>query len=90
MSTDEPTLRTSRPRRISRPDRLRALQPGERIFFEAPPGRLSPFMQQVQTDVGRCNLKGTVTMVHVLGITPSTREVIELVMVTRKEEPHAE
>lgn len=70
----------------SRPHRIAALALGERTFFEAPSGRLSAFMQQVGTDIGRCGLRGRVAMAHVLGIQPVTREVIELVMCTRVTE----
>lgn len=71
----------------SRPWLLTRLEPGARMFLEAPAGNLSKFMTQIATDIQRNGLKGKVTQTMVLGIVPATRVVIELVMITRLEEP---
>ena len=74
------------PRPGSRPYLLINLKPGERAYLEAPPGRLQPFMQQVQVDISRNGLQGKVTQTHVLGVVPSTRSVVDLVMVTANKQ----
>lgn len=69
----------------SRPWLITNLKPGESLFLEAPKGRLQPFMQQVAADIYRVGLATLVSQSLVLGIEPATREVFELVKLTRKE-----
>jgi len=64
---------------------LLRLRDGKRAFLEAPKGRLQAFMQQVAADIHRNGLKGLVTQSAVFGVLPNTRELIELVMVERRE-----
>jgi hypothetical protein len=75
---------TRNPRPGSRVWKLANLEPGERLFLEAPAGRLAAFRQQVQVDAARTGLgTGSFSQTLVLGVLPNTREVIDLVMVTR-------
>lgn len=70
------------PRIGSRPWALLRLQPGERIFLEVR-GSVASTMQQIGTDVQRNGLGGKITQTLVLGVVPSSRDVIDLVMLTR-------
>ena len=74
------------PREGSRPHTLLNLEPGERCFFEAEVGRGGRLMQQIGADISRNGLQGKVSQRLLLAIEPSSREVVELVMVTRLEE----
>lgn len=74
------------PRPGSRPYLIANLKHGQRVFLEAPVGDVQRFMQQVAADITRCELQGKVVQGIVLGIQPSTRNVYELVMLTRIEE----
>ena len=62
---------------------LSRLEPGERLLLEAPAGRTSAFMQQVSTDVGRAGLRGALSQSLVVGVKLDTRDVIDIVCVTR-------
>ena len=73
------------PRVGSRPWKLAQMMPGDRIFLEAPGGNLQNFMKQIGADISRGGLSGLVTQTLILGIEPATRNVIDLVMLTRKE-----
>ena len=70
------------PRIGSRVHMLASMQPGDRHFLEAPPGRLQPFMQQVNTDIHRAGKRGAVTQAHMLGVDPRNRTVVDLVVLT--------
>lgn len=74
------------PRPGSRPHMLANMELGERTFLEAPQGRVQAFMQQIGADITRGNLQGKITQTLILGIEPATRQVYELVMLTRKED----
>lgn len=69
------------PRPGSRPFTLLSLKSGVRILFEAPPGRATALMQQIQADTTRNGIK--VKQAIVLGVQPDTRELLEIVAVTR-------
>mgnify|MGYP000146140800 FL=1 len=73
------------PRPGSRLHMLANMKPGQRVFLEVPAGRLQAFMAQVGTDISRGKLGGLITQALILGINPTTRQVIDLVMLTRKE-----
>jgi hypothetical protein len=75
------------PRVGSRPWQITRMQPGERLFLEAPVGRLQRFMQQIAVDISRCKLNRLVTQTHMLGVIPSTREVVDMVILTRLPNP---
>lgn len=69
----------------SRTDILSRMSPGEELFLRAGVGRASILMQQISTDIGRAGLRGLISQSLVLGIEVSTREVVELIFVRRKE-----
>lgn len=73
----------SGPRVGSRVWTLSRLEPGERLLFEAPPGRTAAFMQQISSDIGRANLRGALSQSLVIGVKLDTREAIDIVMVSR-------
>lgn len=78
------------PRTGSRASLLLSLQPGQRTILEAPKGRLGPFMAQIHTDANRSGLNGRISVALLLGLNPTTREVIDLVVITRKEDREQE
>lgn len=65
----------------SRPWKLLRMAPGERLLFEAQPGRASALMQQIGADIHRNGLSGKRHQSIAFAIVPATREVIELVVV---------
>lgn len=69
------------PRVGSRPWALLRLKPGEALLLPAPPGKVVNLMGQVQADATRNGLR--ITQAMFLAIQPSTREVLEIVRVTR-------
>lgn len=73
----------SGPRPGSRPFLLSNMKPGDSALLEAPLGRLQPFMNQIAVDIGRCGLNGKITQSTILGVELSTRQVYEIVRVTR-------
>lgn len=73
------------PRVGSRPWALLNLQPGESLFFQAQNG-VPRLMAQIATDMQRNGLSGAMTQTVFLAIQPTTREVIEIVRVTRHPE----
>ncbi len=74
------------PRVGSRPWTLLNLAVGQSAYFEAPPGRLQAFMSQIAGDIIRNNLKGKVVQSLIIGVQPTSREVVDLVRVTRTAE----
>lgn len=74
------------PRVGSRSHALVNLPVGHSLVFEAPQGRLSAFRAQIQTDIQRNGLNGKVEQSLLLAIHPATREVYEIVRVTRVEQ----
>lgn len=75
------------PRPGSRPWQLVNLAFGECLVIQVPRDKaVSTFMQQINTDILRNGLKGKVTQQHLIGVQPSTREVVDLVRVSRIEE----
>lgn len=69
----------------SRPWALLRLAPGESMFLEASNG-VTRLMQQVATDLHRNGLQGVMTQTHLLAIQPTTREVVDIVRITRHPE----
>lgn len=82
----KPRGRPKGPRPGGRPSALLNLKPGERCFFEASIGKGSRLMQQIGADVSRNDLSGKIEQRLLLAVEPSSRELIELVMVTRLKE----
>ena len=70
----------------SRPSMINRLAVGESLFLQAPPGRVVAFMGQVSEDIGRVGLRGKVSQSLIIGVEPTTREVYDIVKVTRTEE----
>ena len=90
LTISKPLLPEQRPRNaLSRAASLRGLAPGRSLLLDAPLGRVAAFMQQIQADISRLGLSGQFTQSHILGIDPRTREVVDIVRVTRKENPEA-
>lgn len=73
------------PRIGSRPWKLSQLAPGESLLLEAPPGRVSAFMQQVGVDCRRVG--GDFSQALILGVEPNRRVVLDIVRVTRTPVP---
>ena len=69
----------------SRPSMINRLAVGESLFLQAPTGRLGQFMQQVSSDIQRIGLKGKVSQSLIIGVESATREVYDIVKVTRTE-----
>ena len=70
----------------SRPWKLMNMRFGERIFFEVGAGTTtSRLMQQISSDIQRNGLAKTHKQSGAFAIVPATREMIELVIVTRAE-----
>lgn len=69
----------------SRPSQISRLEPGESLFLCAPRGRLAQFMSQIRVDIARAGMSGQVSQSLVLGVEPSTREVYELVKLSRSK-----
>lgn len=74
------------PRKGSRPYLLLNLKPGERAVFMAPPSGASKLMQQIWADVARNGLGGKIRQSLVIGVEVSSREVIDMVLVTRLQD----
>lgn len=68
----------------SRPWRLSRLQPGESALFNAGDNPTN-YMQQVAADISRSCATGSVSQRLLLAIHPATRDVINVVEVTRKD-----
>lgn len=76
------------PRIGSRPWKLLQLEPGECLLLSAPSGQpLQAFMQNIASDITRNGLKGQLHQSLILGIEISTRQVYEIVKVSRDVEP---
>ncbi len=72
------------PRVGSRVWALSQIEPGGRIALIVPKGITpSAFMQQVGTDIGRANLRGVLRQTVAIGVVVASREVIDIVCVTR-------
>lgn len=76
---------TQNPRPGSRPHALVNLPVGHSLVFEAPQGRSYAFMAQIQTDIQRNGLKGKMEQALLIAVHPATREVFDIVRVTRVE-----
>ena len=76
---------TNKPRPGSRPYALANMAPGSSLLFEAPKGMVVKRMGQIGVDASRVGV--SITMSHFLAIQPNTREVIEVIRVTRDNKP---
>lgn len=74
------------PNKGSRPAMLLSLKPGQRVIVEAPIGKTSAVMQQMGADISRNGLSGKIKLSQVLGVEVSTREVVEMILITRLED----
>lgn len=70
----------------SRPSMINRLAVGESLFLQAPLGRVVAFMGQVSADIGRIGLRGKVSQSLIIGVEPATREVYDIVKITRNVE----
>lgn len=73
------------PRIGSRSHKLLSLKPGEHCFFETYAGNVGRLMMQISTDIQRSGLTGEAAQRHLIAIDPATREVFDLVRVSRFE-----
>ena len=60
-----------------------AIKPGKSALFQAPKDRVSVLMQQISTDMQRYGIGKLMTQRHLIAIDPATREVMDIVCVTR-------
>lgn len=59
------------------------MAPGDRVYFEAPAGRLAALQSQITVDIHRAGLRGLVTLERVIAVAPRTLETVDLVRATR-------
>ena len=70
----------------SRPHTLENLEVGSSHFFQVKKQSTSKLMQQISVDISRVGLNGRLKQEVLLAIQPTTKQVVELVMVTRVAE----
>lgn len=78
--------RPTTPRAGSRVHTLAHLAPGQSLWFEAKPGQANRLAQQLGVDARRAGWPAPVRTMQALAIHPETREVFELVRISRAVE----
>lgn len=71
------------PRLNSRAWKLKMMERGDRLLFEAAAGKGQKTMQQIAADLTRLNLVGMTNMSIAIGVEYSTRKLFDIVIVER-------
>lgn len=73
----------------SRPWMLSNLKVGDALYFEAPLGHSARTMGWIAADITKAEAKGEFKQTHFIAIQPHTKQVIDIVQVTRVAEKAA-
>lgn len=74
------------PRPGSRPWMLANLKVGDALYFEAPLGHSARTMGWIAADITKAEANGEFKQTHFIAIQPHTKQVIDIVQVTRVAE----